>query len=493
MKEKKTIFITGGTGTMGTQVIKELLKRTQRFQLRLLVMNTKKERKKVAIFRWNRHIEIIYGNLKDKDTIYAGVNGADFVLHLGAIVSPMADDQPKECMRINYGSTKHLIQAIQAQSNAEHIGFVFIGTVGEIGARPFPIHWGRVGDPLKPPIFDYYSLSKVAAEREVIESGINKWVVLRQSGMLPIHKNAQHDPIIFHQNLNNALEWTTAEETGRLLANICESWIPDSFWKKVYNVGGGEKWRFTHFEFLEKLFAPLNINPRHLFNPQDLALYNFHGHWFTDSDHLNDITHFRYLAPEDYFRKTSHLVKIIRRIPFLRRKLPTELSLKEEFSKLAHKERGPQWMLENKKIDWIKAFWGSMDKKNGIKSWESGYELIQLSKTPVLLSHGYDEFKPASELDLSEMQKAAHFRGGLCLSKSMVKGDLYTPLEWQCHNHHKFTATPYLILKAGHWCDECQKPAWDYATFAKQNPFFAQVWTPLHADQDSVYVKKLSF
>ena len=42
-----------------------------------------------------------------------------------------------------------------------------------------PIHWGRVGDPIKPSMFDYYAVSKVAAERYVIESGLKYWVSLR--------------------------------------------------------------------------------------------------------------------------------------------------------------------------------------------------------------------------------------------------------------------------------------------------------------------------
>jgi hypothetical protein len=67
---------------------------------------------------------------------------------------------------------------------------------------------------------------------------------------------------------------------------------------------------------------------------------------------------------------------------------------------------------------------------------------------------------------------------------------LYTPLKWQCHKGHEFEATPYLILKAGHWCPVCESEAWDYPERAKHNPFFAQVWMPLHDEDEDVYVKK---
>jgi len=47
-----------------------------------------------------------------------------------------------------------------------------------------PIHWGRVGDPIKPSIFDYYAVSKIASERLVIESRLEYWVSLRQTGIM---------------------------------------------------------------------------------------------------------------------------------------------------------------------------------------------------------------------------------------------------------------------------------------------------------------------
>ena len=43
-----------------------------------------------------------------------------------------------------------------------------------------------------------------------------------------------------------------------------------------------------------------------------------------------------------------------------------------------------------------------------------------------------------------------------------------------------FMMSPNLVLKGGHWCHEELPWPWDYDTEAKINPFFAQVWTPLH-------------
>jgi nucleoside-diphosphate-sugar epimerase len=455
-----------------------------------LVLDTPSERKKLRKYRRHSSIEIIYGNMKNANIINQCVKGVDYVLHIGALVSPMADKQPEECMKVNYGSTINIINAIKKQPNADTIGFVYIGTVGETGDRPSPIHWGRVGDPIKVSMFDYYSLSKVASERAVIESGLKKWVVLRQSGMLPVNKGAQNDPIIFHQNLNNALEWSTSEESGRLMANVCEDWIPESFWKNVYNIGNGEKWRFTYYELLQKTFKDLDVNIKKLYNPKDLALYNFHGQWYSDSDKLDAITHFRFIDPDEYFERTNKKIRLIKRIPFIKRLLPTQASLIHGMTAARKKERGPKWMVHHNKTDWIKAFWGSHDNRKNIKTWKEGYELLDISKEPTLLNHGYDESKLNIELKIDDIQKAAHYRGGNCLSEQMNVGDLYTPLNWQCHEGHEFLATPYLILKAGHWCPHCEEDAWNHAEWARYNPFFAQVWTPIHGENHAVKISK---
>ena len=56
-----------------------------------------------------------------------------------------------------------------------------------------------------------------------------------------------------------------------------------------------------------------------------------------------------------------------------------------------------------------------------------------------------------------------------------------------------------LVLKGGHWCpaelpgnSEGKKFLWDYDTEASINPFFAQVWYPLHdKNEHNVYTEAI--
>ena len=141
----------------------------------------------------------------------------------------------------------------------------------------------------------------------------------------------------------------------------------------------------------------------------------------------------------------------------------------------------------------MSAYYGSKEEYDQIpKKWED-FEIQQFDKDTSAaeqfkLDHGYDESKPESELDINDMKQAAKFRGGECLSDTMVKGDLATKLKWKCgHCGTEFEASPALILLGGHWCPECFIPhkAWDYDAIAKDNPFFAQVWYPNHRKDEN--------
>ena len=82
------------------------------------------------------------------------------------------------------------------------------------------------------------------------------------------------------------------------------------------------------------------------------------------------------------------------------------------------------------------------------------------------------------------MRKAAKFRGGELISKTMAKGDWQTKLTFKDAFGHIFDASPRLVLEGGHWCPECEKYSFNYAKRAKVDPFFAQVWNPLHDEKE---------
>lgn len=489
-KDKKTVFLTGGTGTMGLETIRQLLSRSGRFNVRVLARKSQTNVEILKEFMSHPNFEVVWGDMKDYDTIYRCVTGAAYILHIGAMVSPAADKYPEETLRTNIGSTLNIIKAIKAQSNPDAVKFAYIGTVAETGGRTAPIHWGRCGDPVKPSIHDYYGMSKVASEREVFESGLKYWVSIRQTGMHPIKEGAKDEPIIFHQPPNDVTEWSTAIESGITMANLCEDWVDESFWRKAYNLSSGAKWRYANWEFINLNLAPLGLKYEDVYDPRQMAQFNFHGQWYTDSQLLDDYLHFRCVDHDTYIAGMKEEIEAYMANPMIAAMMPSADQMKAINEQIGHKEMGFHWMFENNEEDYIKAFFGSKEMQAEIKSFDEGFKLYRSSEKETYLNHGYDESKPTSELDLDDMKDAAKFRGGECLSQSMKKGDLYTPLKWRCASGHEFEGTPNLILKGGHWCPECNRYEWAYGEVAKENPFFAQVWTPIHGDKCDYKIKK---
>ena len=483
---KKRVFLTGATGVMGGATLDELLSRGDKFDVAVLVRDTKRNRQKMA--KYGDKISVFWGDLLNYNDVLKGVSGADYVLHIGGMVSPSADYKPKSVMKVNVAAAENVVKAVKAQPNSDEIKVAYIGSVAQTGDRREPLHWARTGDPIFPSIFDYYAISKCRAERIFAESGLKHWVSLRQSGILypAILKNM--DPIMFHVPIRGVLEWATVEDSGRLMANLCEDGLPEEFWCKFYNIGSGEEYRLTNYDFERYLLGCINCPaPEKIFDVKWFATHNFHGQFYLDSDRLEEYLHFRANIPVgEYFKQMANTLpwfyKLAKVAPaFLIKPFMRRIAEDETFGTLS-------WLKSNNEPR-IKAYFGSREEREKIGSWAemSDIRLAGMAEAE-RLSHGYDESKPLSELDIEDMRQAAEFRGGKCLSDSMIKGDLATKLEWECAFGHRFEASPTLVLLGGHWCEECMPAPWRFDEQAKRNPFFAQVWNKMRPEGDGCQV-----
>lgn len=501
--EKKTVFLTGACGGMGFQGLTRMLKDGDSYNTLVLVRDSEKNRKMLAPYMSLENLEVVWGDLNDYDTVYQCVEKSDLILHVAAFVSPAADYNPKKAMQVNYGSTKNLITAIKEQKRENEVKFVYIGTVAETGDRMPPIHWGRVGDPIKPSMFDYYAVSKVASERYVIESGLKYWVSLRQTGIIGPAMSKIRDAIMFHNCYDNVLEYVSDRDSGVLLRNLSYQDATDTmdmaFWGHIYNIGGGEKCRVSTAEMFERLYGDIGIKDLSLIlKPKMQATRNFHGHYYLDSDKLENFVHFQRDGMEYYYDcyikdlgATAPMAKIMCKVPGGEKLMATVMG--NMFNKLADGEHGTKHFIDCNMDDRIEAYWGSRKAWEALPESYNDFNHFFDWDKKIVLDHGYDESKPESELTLDDMKKAAEFRGGECLSTNMKKGDWSTQLEFKCAFGHTFKASPRLVLEGGHWCDECERKSWNYGQRAKVDPFFAQVWKPLHEDNEiREYPKEVS-
>lgn len=472
MSRRRQVFLTGATGNWGRRVLRELAERADRFDVVALVLPTPRERAAIAEFSDLRNLRIVWGDLTDYDAVERCVRGSDVILHVGAIVSPQADDQPELTHRVNVGGARNIIRAVQAQADPAAIGVVMIGSVAETGDRNPPHHWGRVGDPLRVSHFDEYGQSKIVAERTLVESGLPRWVWLRQTGIFHSGMLEIRDAIVTHVPFAGVMEWATAEDSARLLANICEDGVPESFWGRVYNIGGGERWRLTNWEMQVRLAAAMGVKDiRRWYERNWFATRNFHGQWYTDSDDLEKLVPFRRDTVDDALARA---VRDCPRSVRLAGRVPAAVVKNLVIGPLTRQPRGSMAWIRGNDDARIRAYFGSRADWEAIGDW-STFQIPAPSREPRLLDHGYDETKDPAAWTEADLAAAADFRGGELLSENPPPGALGVPLRWRCAEGHAFTGSPRLILTAGHWCPECVRDPAGYAKQAVANRFLAQL------------------
>ncbi|WP_456460931.1 polysaccharide biosynthesis protein [Reichenbachiella sp.] len=115
MLNNQSIFITGGTGTLGRAFIKNAL--TKYPDIKEITIYSRDEMKQYElrrlypssnfpIFRW------VIGDIRDAERLNDKMKGADIVIHTAAMKHiPICEENPEECLKTNLQGTKNVIQA----------------------------------------------------------------------------------------------------------------------------------------------------------------------------------------------------------------------------------------------------------------------------------------------------------------------------------------------------------------------------------------------
>ena len=305
---------------------------------------------------------------------------------------------------------------------------------------------------------------------------------------------------MFHTVWNGALEWVTDVDSGILCRKIVEKDTLgelDGFWNKIYNIGGGIDCRVTGFESFDGGFRLMGNGVKKFFKPNWNITRNFHGGWFYDSDALEKVLGYRTETNEDFWKRMGKKYGYFKLAKIVPSSVISSLAIKRLFKNT----NSPAYWLKHGKEGRVRAFFGGRAKYESIPTkWENyhllcegkledgsnvDYMALKDSKNakPMLLNHGYDDKKPVSKWTLKDLQDAAAFRGGKCLSTG-YDGTPYDKVLWECRDGHKFAMNPYTVLKGGYWCNCCEPKPWRYGEIA-DIPFYGQVYFDSHDETET--------
>lgn len=110
MFEDKIILVTGGTGSWGNELTKQLLEKNPR-EIRIFSRNELLQVEMARRFE-NDKLNFIIGDVRDYDALNRACYGVDFVFHLAAMKHvPVCENLPQEAIKTNITGTTNLVNA----------------------------------------------------------------------------------------------------------------------------------------------------------------------------------------------------------------------------------------------------------------------------------------------------------------------------------------------------------------------------------------------
>lgn len=323
MSDRKKILLTGASGTVGYEVLKQLFQKKSLYEITVFDVESFKSKKRFKPFKSN--IAIVYGDISnEKDLSQIGSN-FNVVIHLAAIIPPLADEKPALAQRVNTLGTEKLIRHLE--SNSPEAFFIYSSSISVYGDR-LKTPWIKVTDKLEPAPGDEYAKTKIKSE-QIIQNSKLDWSIFRLTAIMGGHKISK---LMFHQPLDTSLEIASSEDTGRALVNAIEK--QEELSKKIFNLGGGKHCRISYEDFLVRSFEIYGLG-KFDFKPGSFADKNFHCGFYADGDELNDLLNFRRDTVDSFFEKEKNKISWLRKVITSLLKNPIKRILENQSEPLA--------------------------------------------------------------------------------------------------------------------------------------------------------------
>jgi nucleoside-diphosphate-sugar epimerase len=240
-----TIAITGGAGRIGRLVAAEL--RGWGARLRILDL----PQANFEGLSGQAGIEVFPGDITDRDYVTGALADSDVVVHLAAVLPPVADENEALAQKVNVGGTASVLAAMSRSCPDARLVFSSSVVVyGNTQAGEPPVACDRelagVGS---------YARSKVDSEALIAESGIPV-TILRVSGVAVAEALMPPQPWPF--TAGQRMEFVLLEDAAGPLARAAKD--PATV-GRTYNVAGGESWRMRGSSYSADYYGLLMMAP----------------------------------------------------------------------------------------------------------------------------------------------------------------------------------------------------------------------------------------
>lgn len=298
------ILITGATGSIGREILRQLDENNRLNGVSVLVRDSRKTAKILRPYLGK--IRVFYGDVTSKESLKNACIGQDLVIHLAAIIPPQFEENEALGIRVNKEGTRNVIETLEAHSPKTFLLFSSSVTVYGDRLKNPDI---RTTDPLAEIENDAYGKAKIETEKLIQASSLN-WSIFRLTAIMGVG-NHKVSAIMFHVPLATSMEIATIRDTARAFTKTQDHL--EELNHRIFDLSGGEECRITYEAFLTSAFKHFGMGkpnfPKHAF-----ATRNFHCGNLMDGDQLEDILHFRSDTLSTYFLRFRKSIPGIQRI-----------------------------------------------------------------------------------------------------------------------------------------------------------------------------------
>ncbi|TXT60963.1 MAG: hypothetical protein BAJALOKI3v1_850008 [Promethearchaeota archaeon] len=291
------ILLTGAFGIVGREVLDTLIRRG--YEVR--IFEIKNFNNWTTSLGYVKNAEIFWGDIRKEEDVKNALKDIGIVIHLAAIIPPLADKNPDLAYSVNFGGTMNLINSMEDQTTKPKL--IYTSSIAIYGDRRDDPYIKKTDKP-NPNSNDHYAKQKSQCEIEIKKSNL-EWAIFRLTYIVSPRK-LKMDPIMFEMPLDTSIEVCTAKDTALALVNAIEC---EEIWGNIYHIAGGKKCRTSYKEYLIRMFQIFGIDFKN-FPDEAFAKKDFHC-GFLDTEESQRLLHYQKHTLEDYYQNVEEEIGIL--------------------------------------------------------------------------------------------------------------------------------------------------------------------------------------
>lgn len=330
------VLITGAFGNVGQNAVEILIERG--YSIRCFdLKNSKNVRIKNKLQR-KGNFEVVWGDIRDSKMIRKIIQDVEFIIHLAAIIPPLAYEIPKLAYDVNVKGSINLIKVAALMKRPPK--FVYASSIAVHGNRMAHIPPTKVDDPLNPLENDNYAHHKIEVEKYLRKTKI-PWTILRFGAITPYELGWTIPEILYEIPLDQRIEVVDSRDVALACVNALSA---DTIGKTLL-IGGGEGNQLYQRDFVSLILDAIGVGmlPEEAFKKAK-TLDDYYHCDFMQTKEAEELLHFQRFTFKDFLRKFKRKVSFRRFIIILFRPIVRAIILSkspyyEKAKKDAKKDR----------------------------------------------------------------------------------------------------------------------------------------------------------